>query len=193
MLKYICEFIKNSKIEVFLFLTGSAFFFIKETNFIFLDSFEKDRLISFFSIIAGIYVTVLTLIGTTIISITKELLMRDLDKKIINIISLGIIETLVTIVLLVKKDNITIFYNSFLILMLIITFISFIKFIIILILMFKANMNAMVKEIDEKEKNEIEILAILDSINKNLEKIKKLNEKNKSNNYRIKNIKSKRT
>ena len=134
-------------------------------------------MISFFSIIAGIYVTVLTLIGTTIISITKELLMRDLDKKIINIISLGIIETLVTIVLLVKKDNITIFYNSFLILMLIITFISFIKFIIILILMFKANMNAMVKEIDEKEKNEIEILAILDSINKNLEKIKKLNEK----------------
>ena len=175
MLKYICEFIKNSKIEVFLFLTGSVFFFIKETNFLFLDSFEKDRLIFFFSIIAGIYVTVLTLIGTTIISITKELLMRNLDKKIINIISLGIIETLVTIVLLVKKDNITIFYNSFLILMLIITFISFIKFIIIL--MFKANMNAMVKEIDEKEKNEIEILAILDSINKNLEKIKKLNKK----------------
>lgn len=176
MIKKFFYSIKDFKLEILIIIVYILLTYFRKIDFLVLKDLEKDRLISFFSIVSGIYITVLTLMGTTIISITKELLIRSLDKKIINIISLGIIETLISISILIKKDNIGDCYNIFLTSMLIISLISFIKFIIVLILIFKANINAMAKEIDEKEKNEVEFLNILDNINKNLEKIKKLNE-----------------
>jgi len=172
MLKMISGF----KTEIVFIFIYCFFAFFYKTEIYSLDDLEKDRLISFFSIVSGIYITVLMLMCTTIISITRELLERSLDKKIIDIISLGLLETFVSVVMLIKKSNISNLYNSILVLILGTTFFSFIKFIIVLILIFKANMKAMSTEIEERERKEIELLGTLEKINTKLEKIKKIIE-----------------
>lgn len=168
MLKKIYKFLESSffEIVVIIILIFLNYFF-KKINFK-LEKTEKDRLIYFYSILVGIYTTTITLIGTTIISITKELLTKKTDKKIINFLLFVILETLFFIILLIKDDNVSEFYNLLIFVILVATLISFVKFIIILSFMFKANMNAMVKEIDNKDKYEDKIIATLENIEKKI-------------------------
>lgn len=168
MLKKIYKFLESSffEIVVIIILIFLNHFF-KKINFK-LEKTEKDRLIYFYSILVGIYTTTITLIGTTIISITKELLTKKTDKKIINFLLFVILETLFFIILLIKDDNVSEFYNLLIFVILVATLISFVKFIIILSFMFKANMNAMVKEIDNKDKYEDKIIATLENIEKKI-------------------------
>ena len=168
MLKKIYKFLESSffEIVVIIILIFLNYFF-KKINFK-LEKTEKDRLIYFYSILVGIYTTTITLIGTTIISITKELLTKKTDKKIINFLLFVILETLFFIILLIKDDSVSEFYNLLIFVILVATLISFVKFIIILSFMFKANMNAMVKEIDNKDKYEDKIIATLENIEKKI-------------------------
>ena len=168
MLKKIYKFLESSffEIVVIIILIFLNYFF-KKINFK-LEKTEKDRLIYFYSILVGIYTTTITLIGTTIISITKELLTKKTDKKIINFLLFVILETLFFIILLIKDDNVSEFYNLLIFVILVATLISFVKFIIILSFMFKANMNAMVIEIDNKDKYEDKIIATLENIEKKI-------------------------
>lgn len=168
MLKKIYKFLESSLFEVsiiIILIFLDSFFKIIDFK---LEKVEKDRLIYFYSILVGIYTTTITLIGTTIISVTKELLSKKTDKKIINFLLFVIIETLIFILLLIKDENISDFHNLIIFTFLVVTLISFIKFIIILTLMFKANMNAMVKEIDNKDKYEDKIIATLENIEKKI-------------------------
>lgn len=168
MLKKIYKFLESSFFEIVLIIILIFLnYFFKKINFK-LEKTEKDRLIYFYSILVGIYTTTITLIGTTIISITKELLTKKTDKKIINFLLFVILETLFFIILLIKDDNVSEFYNLLIFVILVATLISFVKFIIILSFMFKANMNAMVKEIDNKDKYEDKIIATLENIEKKI-------------------------
>ncbi len=165
------------KLEILVFLVFIILFFFKKHELIHVNNLENDRLVSLFSIVSGIYVTALTLMGTTIISVTKSLLLNNLDKKIMRTIVIGILETLTCIVLLIFKN--TIIDNCILTMTIVLTGASFVRFIIVLIMMFKANMKAMKDEIDEKEKEMNEILCHLYSIDQNLEIIKKQNKSKK--------------
>lgn len=168
MLKKIYKFLESSFFEIVLIIILIFLnYLFKKINFK-LEKTEKDRLIYFYSILVGIYTTTITLIGTTIISITKELLTKKTDKKIINFLLFVILETLFFIILLIKDDNVSEFYNLLIFVILVATLISFVKFIIILSFMFKANMNAMVKEIDNKDKYEDKIIATLENIEKKI-------------------------
>ena len=77
MLKKICEFLKNSKLEILIY---TVFIMILISsylgNFDFSLTIEAEKradIISFFSIIIGIYIAVITIIAISIIGITKEM------------------------------------------------------------------------------------------------------------------------
>ncbi len=101
MLKKIFGFLKNSKLEI-----GIYVIFIIILISTYLEKFdfsliiEKERradVISFFSIIIGVYIAVITIIATSIIGITKKMLKEKLDTQLIDTIIFGMTETMLAI------------------------------------------------------------------------------------------------
>ena len=172
MLKKICGFFKNSKLEIGIYI---IFIIILISTYLgkfdFSLTIEKERradVISFFSIIIGVYIAVITIIATSIIGITKEMLKEKLDTQLIDTIIFGMTETMLTIGSIIFLNPTTglkrIIFNSI---------VSFLKFTVILTLIFKINMNAMAEEIDNKDDYENKILSNLDEIKDKLENIDK--------------------
>jgi hypothetical protein len=177
MLKKICEFLKNSKLEILIY---TVFIMILISsylgNFDFSLTIEAEKradIISFFSIIIGIYIAVITIIATSIIGITKEMLKKNLDTQLIDTIIFGMIETILTIGIIIFLNPTTKLSRVILVALICNSIISFFKFTIILTLIFKANMNAMAKEIDSKDEYENRLLTTLDEIKNKLKNIEK--------------------
>lgn len=168
--------INNSKLESLTVIIATLIFLCaywfkemaiiqtKFTNLV--DYFTQDRLngiTAFFAITVGIYITVITILGTSRLGISKKMITSNLDKPLISVIMLGMLENLIT-------SGMAIFINLntktayILMVFLIISIISFVKFIIILLMIFKVNMNEMAKEIDNEERYNDEILASLKEI-----------------------------
>lgn len=62
--------------------------------------FEQDRLngiATFFAITIGVYIAVITVLATSEIGISKEMLKKNLDKPLIDIIIVGMVENFITI------------------------------------------------------------------------------------------------
>lgn len=130
--------------------------------------FTNERLngiATFFSITIGVYIAVITVLATAEIGISAEMLRRQLDKRLINIMMMGIIEDFVavTLAVFVPLNEISI---KVLVLSMVVAGISFIKFIRLLFIIFKVNMEQMVKKIDEDERNKNELMTNISEITK---------------------------
>lgn len=177
MLKKICEFLKNSKLEMLVYIIFIAILISSYLgNFDFSLTIKTEKradIISFFSIIIGVYIAVITIIATSIIGITKEILKENLDSQLIDTIIFGMTEAMLAILIIIFIDSTTNLTRVILIAFICNSIISFFKFVIILTLIFKANMNAMAKEIDSKDDYENRILTTLDEIKNKLKNIDK--------------------
>lgn len=157
----------------------SSYKFLKkiELNIYFTDD-RISNIGDFFSISIGIYVAVITILGTTMIAITEDILRKKIDKSLINFIMLGIIEALLSIIIGTYIDSSWWqYYYEILLCLNVMTVMTFCKFIYILTLLFKENLNSLAEEIDqereeaEKEKDYKEnIYEVLKKIEENTNK-----------------------
>ena len=161
-------FMKNIKLELIITILYLIFMIIKSkwsrlNSLINLQEyFSQDRLngiTAFFAITIGVYITVITILATTEIGISRKMLERRLDKPLIDVIMFGIIEDFLTVASATfLLGNIV---YDFLPLFIILSLISFAKFIYLLMLIFKANMEQMAKAIDEKDRYDDDLLETI--------------------------------
>lgn len=136
---------------------------------VFLENYftsERLGIISdFFAITVGIYIAVITVLATAQLGISKEMLKRNLDKRLITVMVIGMMENIIAVGLSTFAVlNYTVRY--ILMGVIFIGIISFVKFIILLVRIFKANMNQMARCIDEEERYQDRLLASLEIISK---------------------------
>lgn len=170
---------KNLKIEIMVIIVLLILFiwtyffpldFLSEIDL--LSYFEQDRLngiAAFFAITVGVYVAVITVLATSEIGISKEMLKKKLDEPLIDVIVAGMVEDFVTVGLAIFIP-LNIVTGYILVIFLAVSIISFIKFIILLVAIFKANMNQMAKAIDEEEQYKDNILVYLNNISRYCQK-----------------------
>lgn len=174
------EFSQNLKIEfVTIMLCVIAPFlqlflpdkFLKYFNWsIYFTQERLNGIATFFAITIGVYIAVVTVLATSEIGISKEMLRRKLDKPLINIIIAGMVENFISIGLAIFVP-LNKFTRYFLGIFLLISLISFVKFIVLLVVIFKENLEQMAKAIDEEECYRNEMLTCLEEICKYLKKI----------------------
>lgn len=132
------------------------------------DYFNSDRLsgiAAFFAITIGIYIAVITILATSELGISKELLIKRLDRPLIDVIMAGIVENLISVglAIFVPLNEATSYVLS---VFLIISIMSFTKFVKQLIRIFRKNMDSMAKSIDEAEKYNNDMLTYVKEISK---------------------------
>lgn len=175
----ILEFGRNIKIEIvtivfyivaYIFREFITDKFFKSYNLS--TYFTQDRLngiAAFFAITIGVYIAVVTVLATTEIGISKEILRKKIDRSLINVIMVGIGENFFSVGL-----SIFIPLNAFtryvLIVFLTISIISFAKFIILLVIIFKKNLQLMAQSIDEEEVYRNNMLTYIEEIFKYFQK-----------------------
>ncbi|WP_230397991.1 hypothetical protein [Novisyntrophococcus fermenticellae] len=160
MKRTLIELGRNLKLEIFiivLYIIGGVIYFYFPKCFptcLNLNTyFSKDRLAgigTFFAITIGVYIAVITVLATSEIGISREMLKRRLDKPLIDVMMAGMTENLVTtgLAIFVPVNKITCYI---LLVFLSVSLVSFAKFIRLLVIIFKQNMEQMAKTIDEDE------------------------------------------
>ncbi len=170
MFNKLCAFIKDIRIEIISIILIAV---ILMWDFLDLFSymsgyFTSERLngiATFFSITIGVYITVITVLATAEMGISAEMLRRQLDKRLINIMMMGIVEDFIAVSLAVFVP-LNVISVKLLVLSIIMAGISFVKFIRLLFIIFKVNMEQMVKKLDEDERNQAELLTNISEITK---------------------------
>ncbi len=175
----ISEFLKDLREEIIIAVMFSIVFIVifickyfdlwEVPIDIFLKSYlTPDRLngaASFFAITIGVYIAVITILATSEISISRELLVRKLDRRIIKVAMVGMSENLMcagcAIFIPINKIS-----SRMILTLVVLSVISFIKFIVLLLRIFIENMNQMAKAIDEKERYDNDILTYVEEISK---------------------------
>lgn len=132
----------------------------------YLSQTRLDGIASFFAITIGIYIAVITVLATSEIGISRELLRQRLDKRLLYVIIGGMTENLITaggaIFLPINQ-----FTKHILVIFVVLSLISFMKFIVLLLEIFKGNMESMAVSMDEEERYRDTIEAYLKKIAKN--------------------------
>lgn len=175
MRKCICNF-KLEILSIFIILSVYFFYYLYPQVFPdFIkkyDYFSQDRLdgiVTFFAITIGVYIAVITVLATSEIGISKEMLKKRLDKPLINVIVVGMTENFIATGLgIFAPANKLI--ERLLLIFIITSLISFAKFVVLLVIIFKKNMDQMAKSIDDDEEYRNQILHYLHSINNNFKK-----------------------
>lgn len=133
--------------------------------------FCQDRIINlsnFFSITVGIYLAIITLLATSVIGISKEILKKRADIQLISVLVFGMAENILAVFLSIFADsNFIPHYTLFLCAAILTSLISFIKFIILIILIFIANMDRTAKMIDEEDEYKENLQSLLEDIVRN--------------------------
>jgi len=150
---------KNLKIEIGTMVMYILIYFLRK--YIHLPCFDdfklalylsQDRLngiATFFAITIGVYIAVLTVLATSEIGISEEMLKRNLDKPLINVMIAGMVENFISVGLAIFIP-VNGFTEHVLIVSVLISLISFVKFILLLVIICKGNMNYMAKAIDSE-------------------------------------------
>ena len=172
-MKGIIGTLRNLKTEIVVAIVLSAICIWKEhTALNFLSNIDlfsylsQDRLngiAAFFAITIGVYIAVITVLATAEIGITKEMLKKKLDRPLLDVMIVAMIEDFIAVGLAVfiPLNTIT---RYVLIIFLSTSIISFLKFTVLLVVIFKANMNQMARDIDAEEQFKDSILAYLNNI-----------------------------
>lgn len=179
---FIGDLARNVKTEILVAAFSLLFWLVDSGGIIkkvdFPTYFSQDRLngiAAFFAITIGVYITIITVLATSEIGISKEMLKRRLDRPLINVIMVGLAENFISVgfSVFVPMDANTSFM---LVVSLIISVISFIKFIILLVIIFKKNMEQMAKVIEEEEMYKSEMLTYVKGISRYIRENIKENE-----------------
>ena len=172
-MKGIMGTLRNLKSEIVVAIVLSALCIWKEHTplnslssvdlSLYLNQDRLNGIAAFFAITIGVYIAVITVLATTEIGISKEMLKKKLDRPLIDVMIVGMIEDFIAVGLAVfiPLNTIT---GYVLIIFLSIAIISFLKFTVLLVAIFKANMNQMARDIDAEEQYKDSILAYLNSI-----------------------------
>lgn len=174
--------LKNWKIEGIILLVAGLFCVIAKifsdndiiknlmNNLIkFINEERIDLLLTFSSISIGIYVTIITIIATSTIGITEDILRKRKSLSLLRVFFSGLMENLLLVIILcfIDVQNITHCFSIILFGLILITFISFIKFIFLIKDIFLANMKSMVKNIIKENKYSQDIINLLEDIKEN--------------------------
>ena len=175
--KCICNF-KLEILSIFIILSVYLIYYLHPQvfpDFIkHYDYFSQDRLngiVTFFAITIGVYIAVITVLATSEIGISKEMLKKRLDKPLINVIVVGMIENFIATGLGIFAPT-NMLMKRVLLIFIIISLISFTKFVVLLVVIFKKNMDQMAKSIDDEEEYRNQILCYLHNINNDFKKNK---------------------
>lgn len=144
--------------------------------------FTQDRIsgiATFFTIIIGIYVAVLTVIATSEIGLSKKIIQNNIDDALIVIIVVGMIENLLTVgVAIFGVDRVWIY--EVLLTGIAASLVSFAKFVRLIVLISRGNMNEIAKNIESEERYKNDILTYLEEIHR-YQKSKKACDDNRNN------------
>ena len=166
MREYKIEILIIVSFFVFISLTHSG----KISNNIFselLNFFTDARcsnILSFFSIVIGIYITIWSIFSTSASKINEEILKAKIDGHLFFIICINIFETLLLIIFLAFIPTSFTIYKYSIVPLCAISSISFIKFIILLIYLTKINIEFIIKDIDESNARDTDIEVKIDEI-----------------------------
>lgn len=127
-----------------------------------------------YAIIIGIYISVISIVATSVIGISPELVgKRRLDESLLFVTKIGCIENIAAvlsgILLPISEKPWCFVYFG----LLISCVISFIKFVNVMFLVFRVNMKKMAESIDEENSTKNEILMRLEHIERDITELNK--------------------
>lgn len=178
--KYIVKTIwQNQKAESITLLGGIICGFSLHQNEVFysrfqeivVQTFDSSRMslvISAVAIILGIYIAVISIVATSVLGITKDMLEKRKDKQLLQIIFSGMMVNTFLVFFCVLFDISTAWFGLLLITLLGIAFVSFIKFMCLIFKIFQANFNQQAKSITNEELEKEELITLLKKIEQKL-------------------------
>lgn len=136
-----------------------------------IPTFDDSRLsliISAIAIILGIYIAVISIIATSVLGITKDMLEDGKDKELLQIVFSGMMVNTVLVFFCVLFDVTTTWQGILLIALLAIAFVSFVKFMHLMFLIFQANFCQLSKQITNEELEKEEFFTLMKRIEQKL-------------------------
>ena len=168
MLNRVC---KNCKLEfiiiilsILVIFTGLYFTKIEFYLGMYFTESRSSGIVSIAAINIGIYVSIWSIFSTSIAKINQEILKTKSEKDLFLIISVGIIECILTTIWCIFVPNFLRIYNCILLFLVILTCITFFKFIQLIMIMTRVNVNYLIKEIDESNNQKDTMMMQLDEI-----------------------------
>lgn len=173
------EYFYDFKLEIFLMLVYLFLYAMRKIGiniipkqFVLSSYFSQSKLdgiISLFAITIGVYIAVVTILALSEIGLSKQILKRNLDRRLINVIISGISENFISVILSIfcPINNYT---KHILMIFILISLTSFAKFIYLLVLIFRGNMNYIAKSIDETEEYREKMMCYVKEIYEYLKK-----------------------
>lgn len=166
---------RNCKIEIVVILLGTVWIAIghrfslvgKVINQYFSDN-RCAGIVSYLAVVIGIYVTVWSILSTSVSKMSEELLKEKVEGQLYLLIVLGLVESFLTIGFCVFIPRTLAAYTNILLALVLLSTASFIKFVIILMMITKLNIEYTVTEIDEKKRFDSELLMKVDEIYKDI-------------------------
>lgn len=173
--EHILNVLQNMKIELFVIACSIVFIimnsFDNSITKLFLCEFQKyftdgriSGLSDFFSTTVAIYIAVLTILATSIIGISEDVLRSKTDGPLIYVFMFGMIENLLVIAFGLFIPRHFEYYYLFLATFTLMAICSFAKFVHLLILIFRSNMDRMAESIDRQKRNETDMISLLENI-----------------------------
>lgn len=136
-------------------------------------AFDPNRLsliVSAEAIILGIYIAVISIIATSTLGITEDMLKKKRDSQLLQIVFTGMFANCVLVFVCVLFDINTGWKAVAVCGLLAISIVSFFKFMVLIFLIFKANFEAMGRAIDAEREGREELLTLLKRIEGRLKK-----------------------
>lgn len=124
---------------------------------------KNSDLVAFIAITIGIYISIITILSTSRIPASEEILKNHLEVKIINFVFLAVSTNILDIIYILFVPKFV--YYELIYFALLIPQITFlIKFMIFILLLCKVNVNAVINEIDSEQSEKERVYNLLCNI-----------------------------
>lgn len=132
------------------------------------DGSRLSLIINAAAIILGIYIAVISIVATSVLGITRDMLAKGRDRQLLQMTFSGMMVNTVLVFFCVLFDVEAIWQCLLLIVLLAVAAVSFVKFMYLVFLIFQANFNQMSKQITEEELEREELITLLKKIERKL-------------------------
>jgi len=123
------------------------------------------------AIAIGIYMTVVTVIATSVMGISKALLARKMDVQIFAKVIIGVAECIISIFIGTFIEASSSLYFAFYVGISACAMVSFFKFLVTIILLFRSNIQYIISNIDADEEFRSNVIIHLEEIENQTKKI----------------------
>lgn len=141
--------------------------FFNRTTALFSDT-RLSLIIGAISIILGIYIAVISIIATSVLGITRDMLKRGKDKDLLQITFSGMAINAAEVFFCLFFELNAAWKNLVLLALLVMSLIAFIKFMVLTFLIFQANFSQLAKQIDMDEAERADAMTLLNKIEKKI-------------------------